>query len=131
MAGWNGSADPSRGQQSSAGRRHSPVQRAEACLSVRREDIIPCSELCVERELEREWLSGVSEHTQEEGRHTSQSRLGVQSQATSASGGKLAAPAGRRAARGGTATVPIKALMTSAAAFLPQPGPSGPPPTLQ
>ena len=36
-AGWNGSADPSRGQQSSAGRRHSPVQRAEACLSGRRE----------------------------------------------------------------------------------------------
>ena len=32
-AGWNGSADPSRGQQSSAGRRYSPGQRAEACLS--------------------------------------------------------------------------------------------------
>lgn len=70
-------------------------------------------------------VSGVSEHPDKEGRHTSQSWLGLQSQATSASGRQLAAPTGRGAARGGTATMPIKAPTTSAAAFLPQPGPSG------
>lgn len=32
-AGWSDSADPSRGEQSSAGRRCSPVQRAGSCLS--------------------------------------------------------------------------------------------------
>lgn len=70
-------------------------------------------------------VPGVSEQPEEEGRHTSQSWLGVQSQATSASGRQPAAPAGSGAARCGAAAVPIKAPKTSAAAFPPQPGPSG------
>ena len=70
-------------------------------------------------------IPGVSEHPKEEDQHTSQSWLGVQSQATSTSGRQTAAPAGSGAARGGAASVLIKAPKTSATAFPPQLGPSG------
>ena len=62
-------------------------------------------------------VPGVSEHPKEEGQHSSQSWLGVQSQATSTSGRQPAAPAGSGAVRGGAAAVLLKAPKTSAPAW--------------